>query len=490
MEELSTSFHFLSENDINNNMYNCSSNNEIKGVTKSLLTDAFFQSVLGSRGTVISWKPFEVPCQRIGLTTTCKATQSDDRMIGHRGFEISYTPSYGGTATKTLRVVAKCKPLAARFVDIFGDWIKQQTGEVSQYAEMFRHVSYFRKSDVREIRVMRTRDQRFTDIAPKVYHTVCNPSKEVFVIVMEDLTGHVTHFNTIDIAPQVWNHDDIKIVLRDIARFHSIHLDDVARLSSEPWMCLYSGSVMKALSGFWRALLHQNHVSFPDLWTTERTRLVNSFIDNLDRVWQVIESFPRTLVHYDFTPRNVCIRKEEIAMDDKQNNHFITDSKLSRISCIYDWEMATIHAPQHDVVEFLAFVLPAKCDVTTRTNFVRFYQEQLETFSGRTFDSEQFMEVFKAVCCVYALHQLSLKTITHSVTRLPYFGRAMQSHMGFLEDLEAKGCLESINNDPLKDSTLHFKEINYHQGESFFKGLQNEDLIKERDNLVPITHSV
>lgn len=45
---------------------------------------------------------------------------------------------------KTLRVVAKCKPLAIRFVDIFGDWIKQQPGEVSQYAEMFRHVSYFR----------------------------------------------------------------------------------------------------------------------------------------------------------------------------------------------------------------------------------------------------------------------------------------------------------------------------------------------------------
>lgn len=51
--------------------------------------------------------------------------------------------------TKTLRVVAKCKPLADRFVDIFGDWIKQQTGEVSQYAEMFRHVSYFRLASCR-----------------------------------------------------------------------------------------------------------------------------------------------------------------------------------------------------------------------------------------------------------------------------------------------------------------------------------------------------
>ena len=51
----------------------------------------------------------------------------------------------GGPATKTLRIAVKCKPLADRFVDIFGDWIKQQTGDVRQYAEMFRHVSYFRQ---------------------------------------------------------------------------------------------------------------------------------------------------------------------------------------------------------------------------------------------------------------------------------------------------------------------------------------------------------
>lgn len=210
---------------------------------------------------------------------------------------------------------------------------------------------------------------------------------------------------------------------------------------------MYSGSVMKALSEFWRALLRQNHESFPQMWTRKRTRLVGSFIDNLDRLWQVIDSFPQTLVHYDFTPRNVCLRKQR-AFEDKPNNLFVANNKLCRLSCIYDWEMATVHVPQHDVVEFLAFVLPAKTDVATRTNFVQFYQGQLEKFSGRTFDSTQFMDVFNAVCCVYALHQLSLKTITHSVTRLPYFERAVQSHMGYLEDLEAEDSLTVLDNDP------------------------------------------
>lgn len=31
---------------------------------------------------------------------------------------------------------------------------------------------------------------------------------------MEELTGHVTHFNTIDYAPEVWDQDDIKVISR------------------------------------------------------------------------------------------------------------------------------------------------------------------------------------------------------------------------------------------------------------------------------------
>ena len=46
--------------DNNGNNYNNSNNNEMKGVTKSLFTDAFFQNVLGFRGTLVSWQTFEV----------------------------------------------------------------------------------------------------------------------------------------------------------------------------------------------------------------------------------------------------------------------------------------------------------------------------------------------------------------------------------------------------------------------------------------------
>ena len=69
-----------------------------------------------------------------------------------------------------------------------------------------------------------------------------------------------------------------KVVLRDIARFHSIHLGDVTSLTSESWMCMINGSVIKSLKGFWRALLRNSHMTFPDIWTQNRWRKKAVFI--------------------------------------------------------------------------------------------------------------------------------------------------------------------------------------------------------------------
>ena len=50
----------ISNIDNSHNNDNNNNNNENKGVTKSLLTELFFQNVLGFRGTVVSWQTFEV----------------------------------------------------------------------------------------------------------------------------------------------------------------------------------------------------------------------------------------------------------------------------------------------------------------------------------------------------------------------------------------------------------------------------------------------
>ena len=85
------------------------------------------------------YKPFTIT-----LSTRAKSPFLRDKdQCADKGL-FCYLRNSGEAATKTLRVVAKCKSLANRFVSIFGDWIRNLPGEVSQYADTFEHVSYFR----------------------------------------------------------------------------------------------------------------------------------------------------------------------------------------------------------------------------------------------------------------------------------------------------------------------------------------------------------
>ena len=60
-----------------------------------------------------------------------------------------------------------------------------------------------------------------------------------------------------------------------------------------------------------------------------------------------------------------------------------------RTLCIYDWELATVNVPQHDVAEFLAFTLQPSTPLTTRLELVEFYWQHLQYYSGREYPWKQ-----------------------------------------------------------------------------------------------------
>ena len=60
-----------------------------------------------------------------------------------------------------------------------------------------------------------------------------------------------------------------------------------------------------------------------------------------------------------------------------------------RTLCIYDWELATVDIPQHDVAEFLAFTLQPSTPLTTRLELVEFYLQHLQYYSGQEYPWKQ-----------------------------------------------------------------------------------------------------
>ena len=95
-------------------------------------------------------------------------------------------------------------------------------------------------------------------------------------------------------------------------------------------------------------------------------------------MWKCFEKSPRTLIHNDFNPRNICMRKSKSLSKEPEKQ-----------LCVYDWELATVHVPQYDVAEFLAFTLAPEAAPTVRQRFLKFYQESLEEVTGKSFASDR-----------------------------------------------------------------------------------------------------
>ena len=124
-------------------------------------------------------------------------------------------------------------------------------------------------------------------------------------------------------------------------------------------------------------------------------------IDNIPQMWSVLESAPYTLVHNDCNPRNICLRKPDAPMIQKfsptnpakQEGSTFTPYSSDFTMCMYDWELATIGVPQHDLVEFLAFSVQPNASLQTRLEFIDFYRQHLQHYSGMEFPNERYMYI-------------------------------------------------------------------------------------------------
>ena len=127
-----------------------------------------------------------------------------------------------------------------------------------------------------------------------------------------------------------------------------------------------------------------------------RVSIVNHAINNLPHIWAPIESAPRSLIHNDCNPRNICLRNSPSRSTSSQSAPQLTDAGASpsagaipfqdpRTLCMYDWELATIGVPQYDVIEFLCFTLLPTSTQSVWLNLLEFYRQHLEYYSGVKF---------------------------------------------------------------------------------------------------------
>jgi aminoglycoside phosphotransferase (APT) family kinase protein len=120
---------------------------------------------------------------------------------------------------------------------------------------------------------------------------------------------------------------------------------------------------------------------------------------------------PRTLIHNDFNPRNITFRR---------------DGNEVRL-CVYDWELATLGVPQHDLAELLCFVLGADARADDVCGYVERHRQVLAAFSGRSIDRALWIEGFRLSLQDLMIQRLPAYAMIHRFQRQPFLERVVRT---------------------------------------------------------------
>jgi hypothetical protein len=198
-------------------------------------------------------------------------------------------------------------------------------------------------------------------------------------------------------ASDRWTHAHVEAAIRGAARIHSAWYGRKGDLHGEPWMApaITSGDAV-SMSPLWRSLARFSD-SFYGEWAGGRLLpLQSKFIQTVGSWWDELASMTGTLIHNDYNPRNLAFRREVAGYT----------------VCAFDWELARVGIPQHDLAELLCFVLPGDAGPGELSQWLDFHRAELASCAGVTIDPAAWRRGF-----VLALQQLA-------IDRLPFYALA------------------------------------------------------------------
>jgi len=331
------------------------------------------------------------------------ASARTDKVIGHFGMEVTFTKN---GEQQVRQMVMKIKPHGLEIVDMLSMLAQACGGELAPVYEEFKSLTGFQHTHLKEQEIYSKLQPSFT---PEIFGLYTDNENQVYIILMEYLQD-VQLLNSV-MSPEQWSDEHIKSTLTRMARWHNEMLNTSANLDLNLWDDAPSLQYMTGLLPLWQTLLNNAADKNPELYYASRISVMQEAINNIGVYWQQLDALPKTLIHNDLNPRNSCFK--------------IIKDKMQ--FCLYDWELATFHIPQYDVVEFLCFVLDED-RYEKRQQYLEFYRKELNALTGKYEDAELFKNEFYLAAFDFGIHRLGMYMMAHAVSPYPFLPRVVNSY--------------------------------------------------------------
>ncbi len=318
--------------------------------------------------------------QRIGLWSNC--------------LQVAGT---GKEEPQTIEVIIKSKPIDRQVIEVaerVGSLCDPNLGELLR---KHRDRLGILGCHTRELHIYRQQDPRFLNHVPRVYATMECPEREEWVVVLESISK-MRLFDSTDNLGQ-WGSEDIEVAIQGLAQLHSVGYERQSRSTAEPWlMPMLTAEEMVRMSDLWRSLTEYSWRYFSAWLDAEARDVIVKIVSDIGSWWTRLEQMPCTLIHNDFNPRNIALRYQN-------GTHRL---------CAYDWELATIGVPQHDLAEFLCFVLPHDSSSDSMGRFVELHRSSLEEATGRRVEPEVWDEGFRLSLQYLIVNRFPMYCLMHT----------------------------------------------------------------------------
>jgi len=266
----------------------------------------------------------------------------------------------------------------------------------------------FAASHLREIAVYSQTDPRITAHLPAVLGTLAESSTHTWIAVLEDMSAAAL-MNCAD-DPEAWRAHDIEAVIDGLAALHAAWLGREPELQQKPWIGhVPTASSMGEMTELWCALADHAAPAFSRWAGPTIVKIHQRLAKHAGDWWRVLEQGPRTLIHHDFNPRNICLRRV---------------SGGARRLCAYDWELATVGAPQRDLAEFLCFVLTQRT-VADAPAWIERHRLALHKASGAQVDAKTWGRGFTSALYDLLINRLATYAVVHRVRAQSFLPRVV-----------------------------------------------------------------
>lgn len=263
-------------------------------------------------------------------------------------------------------------------------------------------------SHLRERALYESPNGRLTRCMPALLGVMEMDARGSCALVIEDVSGAML-IDSVDRTPS-WNPEHIDIVIRDLAGIHASSFGNVASLRALPWIgFVQTTESMTGMSDLWRALADHAAPAFAAWSGSDVPDVHRKLVDSMDEWQRVLDEGPQALIHNDFNPRNICLRDR--------------DGRLSL--CAYDWELATLGAPQRDLAELLCFVLPDTATDAAIDHWIERHRAALARSAGVSIDRRQWQRGFHAALNELLVNRLAMYALVQRVRRQSFLPRVL-----------------------------------------------------------------